>query len=188
MDQSSRQYPIVSEINEFFTEEARNIQRGGPEFCRSYDWLNIYWPHDEYVLIKLFIENRLTDFYGEARTLLSKMLKKKSIGTPPFLDEAFMLNMKLMKRPSQAQDISLRMKFNIWDFFQHVRNGKKCLLERGDFVYHIDCTSESWHTWEDWLRQVIWYGHKRATYLYKVNSIEKKTVSVDHRYSHPWPS
>jgi hypothetical protein len=36
----------------------------------------------------------------------------------------------------------------------------------------IDRTRHRWSTWEDWFRQVIWYGNKKGAYLYGNNEIE----------------
>ena len=46
--------PILSQIHEFFFNEASSIQNGGPEYCRSIKFLNIWWPADELQMIKLF--------------------------------------------------------------------------------------------------------------------------------------
>ena len=52
----------LTELNIPLTvEEALKIQNGGPEFCNSKEWLNIWWPHDEYMFIKMGKENKLND-------------------------------------------------------------------------------------------------------------------------------
>jgi hypothetical protein len=62
IDNRSSKYPILSGIKAFFEEEACKIQSGGPEYCHSSEWLDIFWPADEYALIKLCKENTLSDF------------------------------------------------------------------------------------------------------------------------------
>jgi len=59
-------FPVLAEVQSLFVDQARNMQNGGPEFTRSKEWLNIWWPTDEYVLIKLCVENKLQQFYVEA--------------------------------------------------------------------------------------------------------------------------
>lgn len=167
------QYPVISEISTFFTDEARNIQKGGPEFYRSEDWLNIYWPHDEYILIKLCVENKLERFYEEAEKIISKMLQDKYMEPPLFLKEACVLNRSLLKQPFQTKDLSVSMEYNIWDFYQSVLTERKCALKKNNFVYHIDRTSEVWHNWEDWFKKVVWYGNKKGAYLNKITRIER---------------
>ena len=46
-----REYPVISDMISLFTGQAESMQDGGPEYIRSEDWLNIWWPSDEYFLI-----------------------------------------------------------------------------------------------------------------------------------------
>lgn len=62
--------PTFRIIQDFFIAKARHIQGGGEEFCEAPDWLNIWWPADEYMFIKLTVERRLNDFYSEAEHLM----------------------------------------------------------------------------------------------------------------------
>lgn len=163
-------YPIISKINAFFINEARNIQQGGAEYCKSSEWLNIYWPHDEYILIKLCIENEIETFYKESENLIITGLTNKGITIPPFLCEALLLNKNLLKRPFQDKDVVLNMSYNIWNFYQSVLTDRKCEIKKDAYVYYVDRTNEAWHTWGDWCREVIWYGNKRGVYLYKLHS------------------
>jgi hypothetical protein len=55
-------------------------------------------------------------------------------------------------------------------------------LEKNKFEYIIDRTSDSWQSWEQWCKEVIWYGNKKGDYLYSMQSIDhiksnKKTKS-----------
>ena len=62
-------------MREFFDSEALSMQKGGPEYVYSKDWLGIYWPADEYMFIKLTAEASLQTFYEEAARLLPGMLE-----------------------------------------------------------------------------------------------------------------
>src|SRR4030067_3166488 len=44
---------VISEIQTIFYDKAKAIQSGDCEYIPSPDWLNIWWPPDEYVFIKL---------------------------------------------------------------------------------------------------------------------------------------
>jgi hypothetical protein len=55
-------FPLLEELTGFFFAEAKKIQQGGPEFFYAPDWLNIYWPHDEYAYIRLSIDGKLEHF------------------------------------------------------------------------------------------------------------------------------
>ena len=51
--ENPRKTPIIEEISNLFSDQARSLQKGGAEYIHSKQWLNIWWPADEYALIKL---------------------------------------------------------------------------------------------------------------------------------------
>ncbi len=53
-------------INRIFHREARSIQQGGPEYIHAPEYLDIYWPADEWVFIALTHTDLLEKFYREA--------------------------------------------------------------------------------------------------------------------------
>ncbi len=162
-----RRYPILMEIQTFFREEARKIQQGGPEYVQSKEWLNIWWPADEYILIKLCTENRIDAFYAEAERALEEFLGERFTVPPaPLLHEALLFNCNLLKRPFLSSDLELELSYNHWEFYHSVLRGTPVALELHPTKYRIDRTSQKWSTWEDWCREVVWYGNKKGAYLY----------------------
>lgn len=174
-ERSTEGLPILSQIRECFQKEALKIQHGGPEYVHSKEWLNIWWPADEYVLIQLCAGGKLADFYKECETLLSGFLKEKFLQLPAeVLAEAIWLNHELMKKPFQTESIEVETSFNIWEFYQAVLVGDALPLEQRPCRHQIDRTSVSWHTWDDWCREVVWYGNKKGAYLYSNNAVESQ--------------
>jgi hypothetical protein len=169
--------PIISEIYNFFIEEAEKIQNGGPEYCESKKWLKIWWPADELQLIHLCTEDRLSNFYQEAENLMQRVLADKNIEIPKeILHEAIYLNHKLIKLPFQTEDLELSLQFNIWEFYQHQLIGENIPLLEKQGLHVIDRTEKAWSSWEEWCQEVIWYGNKKGAYLYKLHPSEN-TVS-----------
>ena len=165
----------IPEINSFFTEKAKDIQSGGFEFCNSPDWLDIWWPADEYMFIKLCRENKLDIFYQEARELLKLFLDSQFIDFPTdLLDQSIMLNRELVKLPFQEEDTYITTSYNIWEFFQSVLVGKPILLDEVGCTYHINRAGFSWSSWKKWYREVVWYGNKKGAYLYGNDQIERQ--------------
>ena len=165
----------ISEINSFFTEKAKDIQSGGFEFCNSPDWLDIWWPADEYMFIKLCRENKLDIFYQEAGKLLKLFLDSQFLDFPTdLLDQSIMLNRELVKLPFQEEDTYITTSYNIWEFFQSVLVGKPILLDEVGCNYHINRAGFSWSSWEKWYREVVWYGNKKGAYLYGNDQIERQ--------------
>jgi radical SAM superfamily enzyme YgiQ (UPF0313 family) len=165
--------PILAEIRTFFLDKARDIQNGGAEYCRAPEWLNIWWPADEYIFIKLVVERQLPAFYAQAATALERHLAARRGEVPDgLLAESVELNAALVKQPFQTDDADMECRWNIWEHYRSVIGGAPVPLRPVASCCHIDRTSVVWHTWEDWFRQVVWYGNKKGAYLYGNTVIE----------------
>jgi hypothetical protein len=168
-------FPILAEIRAFFEDEARKIQAGGPEYCRSEQWLNIWWPADEYIFIKLSVEGRLNEFYREAEQVLVRLLREKFVELQPeLLHEAVTLNRSLIKQPFQTENVEVELSYNIWEVYRGVLQGDSVPLENDSKRYHVDRTSETWSSWDDWCREVVWYGNKKGAYLYGHRAVDRE--------------
>ncbi len=164
---------LLSEIRSFFINKADSIQNGGVEFCESKKWLNIWWPADELILIKLCAENKLSEFYKEAEYILSNYLEEQNIvGYQTILKESIHLNQNLMKLPFQEKDRGVHLSYNLWDVYYAALRGIDLALEKGDYSYKIDCAAFKWSSWEDWCREVIWYGNKKGAYIYNCKAVD----------------
>lgn len=160
------EFPTIGLIVEFFFEEAEKIQNGGTEFIYDEEMLGIYWPADEYMLLKLSMDDRLDDLFEEAGRLFAKMCKKAD--TRQILDEALSLNRKLLKQPHQQTDIAVNLNFNLPDFRKESQTGGRAPIRSGAFNFNIKRSAEVWTDWETWMREVVWYGHRKGAYLYEV--------------------
>lgn len=159
--------PVLARIREFFLEKARGIQQGGTEYVHSKEWLDIYWPADEYIFIELAVSGKLETFYKEAECALGKLVKEHCTPIPALvLRDAVRLNSTLLKQPFFEDDITVKLSYNIWEVYRGVVLGKEVPLTKSSFQYHIDRTSARWNSWEAWCREIVWYGNKRGAYLY----------------------
>lgn len=163
-------FPVLTEAKQFFNDKARAIQNGDHEFCPSKEWLGVYWPVDEYLLIKFSSENKLSVFYSEAERRLCLFLADKGISLPNnILHDAIKLNSNLIKQPFFDTDIEVSTSYNIWEFYQAVLNGISIPLEEKRCVYKIDRISKKWSSWDVWCREVVWYSSKSGAFLYTIN-------------------
>jgi radical SAM superfamily enzyme YgiQ (UPF0313 family) len=168
-------YPVIADIKRFFVDKARDIQAGGAEYCHSAEWLDIFWPADEYVLIKLCVEGRLDRFYAEAESLLAELTEARSSGLPrELLHEAVRLNRQLIKLPFQRDDIEVETSHNVWEYYRAVLVGDRVPLEDRACVNRIRRSQAVYETWTDWYREVIWYGNKKGAYLYGNDAAERE--------------
>lgn len=166
-------YPTLAYVQQFFLDKARDIQAGGSEYQHGPEWLNIWWPVDEYMFIKLCHENLLDSFYQEAEAMLDQHLQSQDLALPAdLLSQAIHLNHALIKLPFQTTNIELAQSYNLWDFYRSIVQGNDLALEQKPMKYLIDRTSQTWNTWDDWCREVVWYGNKKGAYLYSNQVIE----------------
>ena len=162
-----RSFPTLTDVQRFFTAKAHDIQNGGVEYCHAADWLNIYWPADEYILIQLAVEGRLAQFYGEAEQAISFLLRSRAIEVPlSVIHDAVVLNRHFLKLPFQATDLEIECFANVWEFYRSVVRGRPLALECRPSKYRIDRTTEQWRSWYEWFEKVVWYGNKKGAYLY----------------------
>jgi hypothetical protein len=189
-DDKIQQFPLLYEIHSFFISEAEKIQIGGAEYCESKKWLNIWWPQDELQLILLCTENRVNDFYQEAKQLLKLLMEEKAVEIPDMiLEDSIQLNKALFKQPFQTEDLEIKLSYNIWEVYQNYLVGIDIPIEKAPVTYLIDRTSQVWSSWEQWCQEVIWYGNKKGAYLYRVKEqispiIQTREVSINQISGH----
>jgi radical SAM superfamily enzyme YgiQ (UPF0313 family) len=165
----NKKYPSLSGIYSFFRLKALAIQQGGPECIAARDWLNIWWPPDEYAFIELNKSGKIKKFYDEVEAALAEFLVRTRLPCPDnLLHEAITLNQYLMKKPFIEDDLVFTQSLNIIDLYRSALVGKDIPLERGSYTYRIDRHSQTWSSWEDWYRDVVWYGTKQGNFLYPV--------------------
>jgi hypothetical protein len=162
-----RRYPLIGEINAFFESEAKSIQQGGSEYVFSKEYLNIYWPADEFIFVKLTAEGRIDAFYDEAGKLLQQVVAARSAGLPiEIIDEAVRLNHALVHQPFAKSDLEVRLAYDLLDYWRKVRNGEEAVLRRGPLVVQVDRVSKSYDDFQKWCREIVWWGNKKGAYLY----------------------
>jgi len=157
--------PVLSEIVQFFINKSKAIQKGDAEYCKSEEWLGIWWPADEYMFIKLIKHGLLSTFYKESQSVLTNMIGDKTEND--LISESILLNRNMIKIPFVNYDITIKLSYNILYVYRMNLIGKLVKLKKVGYEHTIDRSSESWNTWNEWYRKVVWFGNKRADYLYK---------------------
>lgn len=172
--QAPGDYEVLKEVRELFDREARSIQQGGPEYVYSEEWLGIYWPADEYLFIKLAVENKLSRFYEEADRLLMSLIAP----TLPSLDaalsktmqgalaDAIKLNASLVAKPFAADDIRVSTRYNVLAFCNGLRHGQPVPLRESPAEIEIQRSKSYYDDIQTWCREVVWWGNKKGAYLY----------------------
>jgi len=159
-------YPVLKSIKDFFNDKAKDIQNGGEEYCLAKEYLNVFWPADELMLIKLVFEGGLDAFYAEMSAFLRGIVGLEYKDIFNILTESAKLNRAMLKLPNQTENIKLDVKYNIWEYFQAVVQGEEISLEECEKTITIDRTTTTWNDTDTYCREVIWYGNKMGAYLY----------------------
>ncbi len=155
--------PVMGNLLAFMQERARAIQAGQPEYVPSVEWLEMWWPLDEYLLIRLMREDLLDSFYAEAAQLLEPFAS----GLPErLLADALCFNQAAIKQPFMTTDAELELSYPVPELYAAFQRGLDMEPVAGTYRYRIDRSSQRWSNWETWMREMVWYGGKKGDYLY----------------------
>ena len=162
-----KRFPTIGWINAFFESEARSIQGGGSEYVFSKEYLNIFWPADEYIFVKLTAEGKFDAFYDEAGKLLTETVNARHSGLPmDVIDEAVRLNHALVHQPFVRDKLEVRLRYDLLDYWHKVRGGEQALLREVPLVVEIDRAAKPYDDFQKWCREIVWWGNKKGAYLY----------------------
>jgi hypothetical protein len=168
-----KRFPTIAGINDFFEKEAVSIQNGGSEYVFSKEYLNIFWPADEFVFVKLTADGKFDAFYDGAAKLLAETLASKSANLPmDVIDEAVRLNHALVNQPFVREDAQLSLRYDLLDYWQKVRTGEQALLRETNLLIEVDRTSKPYEDFQKWCREIVWWGNKKGAYLYSPRAVE----------------
>jgi hypothetical protein len=160
-------FPILAEVQAFFLGKAREIQRAGPEYCASEEWLGLWWPADQLALITLASEWKTEAFYREAEAVLAELLAGRGVGfDAQALHDAVVLNESLLRLPFEIEDLTLELDSNVWEVYCAAKEGDRVPLERTPRRYLVDRTSARWLSWQDWCAHVVACQNQKSAYLH----------------------
>lgn len=172
----TERYPTLAEMRAFCEDFAEGIQRGGDEYVHSEDWLDQFWTVDEYLLIKLCVEDRLADLYAEARDVLTPLLPPATEGLDPrfALEDAIRLNEARVRHPLAHGRVQVHCDHDIDAFCAAVLRGEEPALHRGRVTYEVEHRRAA--NLDAWLRDVI--RDRAESKLANVISTETRPVNA----------
>ncbi len=171
-------YPVLGKVRDFFFQAARDIQQGGPEYIHSPKYLDIFWPADELILIEMIASGEINEFYDESARLLIELAGADATSVHPIIDEAVKLNRNLLKTPFSSDIVTIECSYNIFDFYKAVLLSEEIPLENMPVAYRIDKSTQVYTNWDDFCREVIWYGNKKGAYLYTNQTVEPEIAGI----------
>ena len=174
---NNKKFPTLSSIVSSINDHASAILNGGAEFRLKKDWLGIYWPTGEYEYINLLKNNKFNTFYDECQTYITENIENDK--TKKILEDCIAVNKKMMRLPFENKDENLTTKYNILETFTLMKQNADFELKEKDVSLKIIKSDFSFDNWDDWMREVIWYGHRSGKYSCQIiesNSENQKTL------------
>jgi radical SAM superfamily enzyme YgiQ (UPF0313 family) len=168
-------YSVLGEIRDLFEAEAKSIQQGGSEYVFSKEWLGIYWPADEYVFIKLTADEKFDEFYEEARHLLESVVAAYAPSCDlSVFEDAADLNRALVKQPFVSDDVEVTTAYDLVAFYEAVRANEPARLRKAETTVLVERSKAVYDDFQEWSREVVWWGNKKGAYLYTNKQVEKQ--------------
>jgi hypothetical protein len=184
----SEESDLVS-INKIFVNHALNIQNGGVEYIWNSNWLDVFWPADEYALIGLVDKNALSSFYEDLIQRLKcfcennlatykegLVFSSENIGSKltmsPYLNHFLLrlpIHLDLIEAPDFTQSEELLKMVS--EFISFGSTGSN-----DNYRVFLPKKEKSELNFVEWMRKVVWYGHRSGAYL---EEFYKKTFNND---------
>ena len=166
-----KNFPCLNKIVNNFFKHSDNITKGGSEFIFKEGFLDIYWPPGEFEYINLVISKTLDAFYKEAEKLYSEYLDNEE--DKYILSECFKVNRSMLRVFGEKDDETIDLKYNILEYYNSIIQLEKTELKLSASKIIVIKSDIKYHDIQQWMREVIWYGHRSGKYLCKVKNFDK---------------
>ena len=177
----NKNFPIISKIISNLTKHASSITNGGYEFILNKDCLGIFWPPGELEYIKLLKDSSLKSFFDEAKNYF---IKGKNNQNDEIINDCIKLNQNIMRLPFENEDKILELNYNIVDCYELIKKNKKFNLQKEKSIIKIIKSDFYFDNWNDWMREVVWYGHRSGRYTCKIeNTLKNNQKLIDNEKS-----
>ena len=162
---------VIKNINRNLKRHAEKIAEGKSEFIYKEGFLDIYWPPGEFEYIKLVVNKDLNNFYEEMTSHYLRLCKSDE--NKEIFKESVVLNQAIMRSPFSSKDEFLNLNFNIFENYQEILKLNKPDFYKMKNKIKIIRSDMSFKTNQDWMREVIWYGHRSGKYMCSVENFNK---------------
>ena len=161
---TSKDLPITNKIVKNFYSHSEQIANGKSEFCYKEGLLDIYWPPGEFEYINLVKNNKIDLFYQEFKDNYKSFCKSNL--SKSIFSNSVELNKKMMRLPQNTTNDFFTDKYNIYSSFQSIITMEEHAFKKSKEVnLEIIRDDMKFNSFEEWLREVIWYGHRSGKYL-----------------------
>jgi radical SAM superfamily enzyme YgiQ (UPF0313 family) len=167
---------LIGKINSSFYSHAKDISLGKSEFLYKEGFLDIYWPPGEFEYIKLVIDNKIEIFYQE---ITKTYLKFCSNGfNKDIFIESLNLNKQLLRLPNNNQNLLFNSSFNIMEGYKNILYLKEPNFMKKNCKYKIIRNDITFKNNQEWMKEIIWYGHRSGKYLCQVEEVSISNIDM----------
>jgi radical SAM superfamily enzyme YgiQ (UPF0313 family) len=167
MDASGPGFPELERLRQKLDAHAAGIQGGGPEPIASAEWLNVWWPADQWAIIDMVTRFRTEAVVRESEAAVRQMLVRRGAHVPDvIIGESFRLAAALFAQPFELDDEDLELGYDVPAAYDAVLRGEP-LPEVSPATGTIIRAAEKWLDWEAWLEHVIFCHNQKASYQWR---------------------
>ena len=88
-----------------------------------------------------------------------------------------------MRLPFENENKILELNYNIADCYDLIKN-KEFNLKKEKSIIKIVKSDFYFDNWNDWMREVVWYGHRSGRYTCKIeNTLKNNKKLIDNEKS-----
>ena len=117
------------------------------------------------------------EFFEEAKHYFLSNSTDKNYNE--IINECLILNKKMMRLPFETKDVMLSFKFNILECYNLILQNLNYNLKKEQNEKLIIKSDFTFNNWNDWMREVIWYGHRSGKYTCRVINSQRKITSSE---------
>ena len=172
--QNNKEFSTIASVIKSLRDHALSITKGNFEFILDKETLGIFWPPGELEYIKILKKNKFDQFYEEC---IKYFCNTGELYINNILLDCINLNKSMMRRPFEKQDEELSISYNIFDCYTLIKKNKKFSIKKSKQKLKIIKSDFVYETWDDWAREVIWYGHRSGKYTCKIIDLKKNSIN-----------
>ncbi|HSH46909.1 MAG TPA: hypothetical protein VK966_13775, partial [Longimicrobiales bacterium] len=167
MEADAGEFPELGRIRRLLDDHAAAIQRGAPEPIPARDWLELWWPADQWIIIDMVTRFATEAFYEEAERVITGFLSASGwSGDDVLVREAFRLNQALLAQPFEIDNATMALQRDVLAVYDAVLAGRPLPPPR-PAAGRIVRTDPTWLSWAEWLEHLTFCHNQKSAYLWR---------------------
>lgn len=141
-------------------------EKGYDQFVEGFE--EISWPPEEALFLRT-IEN-FDLFYEDVYKVLTSKIPKLN-ENKNFLDDLILYQKKIVVHYRDPKKSTIKLRYNIHELFNDLREGKTSHLKNGNFTYSFIPRKDYSEEKKLFSREVVWFGRKGGKFFHSVSNL-----------------